>query len=382
MKEVLLVVGCFVFIGCQQKKSTVENIYSHIDPEYNFVQLQETSDSLHIFLDDSTFSSIKSFNIFYKDGNDYFSFHDGHSQTVNIFDLLSGALLKKIRLKEVLKNPRFLKTAVFCKNFDSILVSNLASFYIIDTSGTIKDSIVVPVKSDYNLAVFGNQNPPVIKNGLLYTGARASLGHSSFKALRNWRILYEFDLVKKRTALRYPLPEFYQENIYGENFLKYNYCYNDKGNFVFSFWADTLIYETNLIDCYKSYFAKSRFQSDLIQPPSKKDLENNGDSKDYTLKDSYGAIYFDPYAKRYLRVAKSRVTPADYEAKRRTKRQRVIIFDQHFKIIGESPISERVSLDQLFFTKNGDIYARTKIKDEYSIHFVRLAYAKGQSQSK
>ena len=101
---------------------------------------------------------------------------------------------------------------------------------------------------------------------------------------------------------------------------------------------------------------------------------NDKGFENYLLRDSYGPIYFDPYAKRYLRVARSSISKADVDAKIRIKKQHLIIFDDQFKIIGESPVNDSMYLHMVFFTKEGNIYARTNAKDEYALHFVRLVY--------
>ncbi|GAA0552296.1 hypothetical protein GCM10009415_37800 [Chitinophaga japonensis] len=65
---------------------------------------------------------------------------------------------------------------------------------------------------------------------------------------------------------------------------------------------------------------------------------------------------------------------ADYQAKNWEREQRLIIFDEHCRIIGESSINKEVILKSIFFTANGGIYARVNPRDEYGLHFVRLVY--------
>jgi hypothetical protein len=144
---------------------------------------------------------------------------------------------------------------------------------------------------------------------------------------------------------------------------------------VYSFWADTLIYETDLADYNISYYGKSSFQKAVNTPMSKEELLIKDNFIKYGAKDCYGAIYFDKTTKRYLRVSKSGLTDrTQYNTARNKRKQRLIIFDENFKIIGESFIPEDISLNELFITSAGGIYARTNVKDEYAINFAKLQF--------
>jgi hypothetical protein len=181
--------------------------------------------------------------------------------------------------------------------------------------------------------------------------------------------------------LHYSLPVIYKKGLYGRRFLQYSYCYNDKNNFVFSFPADSNIYESNLTDYHISYPGKSRFQQGSIEPVSRKSLENDEGGKEYTFRDSYGPIYFDPYKKRYLRIAKQKVSKEAYVAKTTSRKSSIIVFDEHFKIIGEFICSDDYLLDTIFFTPDGGMYARINPKDESALHFVRLAWSGEPNES-
>jgi hypothetical protein len=184
---------------------------------------------------------------------------------------------------------------------------------------------------------------------------------------------------KGSKELYYQLPEIYQENLYGYSFLDYSYCHNDRGNFVFSFAADTNIYETNLKDYHVAYYGKSRFQAGPIKPVTKEDLRRDDSYKLYALRDSYGPIFYDPYKKRYLRQAKQKITEADFLAKNTSKKRTVIIFNEQFKIIGESETDDQFSFSSIFFTESGGIYARVNPGDEHALHFARLVYEEGEN---
>jgi hypothetical protein len=152
------------------------------------------------------------------------------------------------------------------------------------------------------------------------------------------------------------------------------YCVNDKGNLVFSFSADTSIYETNLEDYHVAYYGKSRFQEEDISPVPETELEKDNGFKQLTIRDSYGPIYYDSYKKRYLRVARQKISGELYETNKWERRSSFIIFDENFRIIGEGRFPADLSYSSIFFTPEGRIYSRVNIKDEYALHFVRLAY--------
>jgi hypothetical protein len=372
--SVLCFVCCMPGFSCRESDHTIPSIYKYLAPGYNYMQLCSTADTIIFPLNEHTYNAIKSFNLFFQGGIEYISFYDDRSGTVNVYRFDSRHMIKRIRLKKVFASEKLYKTTAYCKSFDSIFVTNKNKLYLIDSSGRIKRSFNFVERKRVLYAAFENTNQPVFKNGIMYANIRPYVQQSSFNALKQWKVLYGFDINKKESTLYYHLPKLYQENLYGYHFLDYSFCCNNKGNFVFSFPADTLIYETNLVDQHNAYYAKSKLQKDHIQPIDKEILDNDKGFEAYLMRDSYGAIYFDPYTKRYLRVAKSKISEADYNAKRRQRQQRLIIFNEHFRIIGESDINNAILLDTIFFTNDGSIYARVLSKDEYALYFVKLTY--------
>lgn len=369
-------------LSCQQGNSSVDNIYKYIEPDYKQVQIYPTAEVLKFNLNDTTYNEIKSFNLFSRGAVDYISFYDRRSQSINMYDLKSQNLVKRILLKPLLGNRRLLKTTVYCRGFDSIFISNLDTLYHIDENLQIVKAIPYLREPKYSWAQFENYTPPVFTNTSISVGVRPTIDETSYSALKAWRTMYQIDLSNKKTSLCYPLSEMYRKGLYGDPFLKYGYCYNDRGHFVYSFWADTLIYETNLADYNVSYLGKSSFQKTVNAPMTKNELAGKDDFIKYGTKDCYGAIYYDYATKRYLRVSKSGLTDRNiYATARNRRKQRLIIFDENLRIIGESGIPEDISLNELIITSCGDIYARTKVKDEYAINFVKLQYNQSNNSS-
>jgi hypothetical protein len=363
----LLLAGC----GSTQNDNPV--ILKTIAPDYTLIELHETTDTLHFGLNNDTYNVLRSFNLFKEKSFNYISFYDKRSQTINIYNLENCSFFKQLPLNRLLRGKQLYKTSVNVRNFDSIFITNKTSLYLLDSAGNIKKSIDFTKEKSFGKANFEPSSIPVLKDNILFTGSKLSLNPSSFDDLRKCKVLYEFDLNSSKTILNYSLPDTYKKNLYGPKFFDYSYCYNNKGNFVFSFSADPNIYETNLADFHISYLGKSRFQATDIHPVDNTELLLKESSKQYALRDSYGAIYFDTYNNRYLRHVKHKISEQDYIAKKKRK-ESILLLNGDFKIIGESEIMGDLSFESLFITPDGRIYARTKLRDDYALHFVRLEY--------
>jgi len=369
----MLMILYIVFMGCHNKKDVKEATYRYMSPVYSGIKLSATDDTIHFPLPNSTYNRIGVFNCFKEDSVTYISFFDRGSKSLNIYNFYSQELVKRAHLHDWVKNNKLDKASVFVKNFDSIYVTTHSSFYLLDSSGVIKSKVEFPEEFD-KWGYISNIEPAVFKDNLTYIGVKPFINEKSVKAQRDWKPLYAFDMKNKTKRLFYSLPNVYQENLYGYAFLEYSYCINNKGNFVFSFAADENIYETNLSDYHIAYFGKSKFQKGNIEPVTREDLKRDDSYKFYCIRDSYGAIFFDPYRKRYLRMAKQRMSEAEFVSKTGRKKRSVIIFNENFQIIGESETNDEFSFDSIIFMDDGSIYARTNTKDERSLHFVRLTY--------
>lgn len=372
----LLAILILTQIGCNDQSQPVPNTFVAIPPAYRNIHLIALADTLHFPLAPATYNEIKSFNYFIAHNKPYISFYDRRSESVNIYDFQSCEPVKMIRLKKKIKDKRFYKTSVYTKNFDSIYVTNLDKLYLIDSSGKIyvKTQFLGDIES---MAYYETPVPPVIKNNMIYMGVRPFVKETSLKAIGDWKVLCGFDLTKEAHQLHYPLPAVYRKGLYGRRFLQYSYCYNNRGNFVFSFPADCNIYETNLSNHHLAYLAKSKLQTDSIEPVSSESLEKDEGGKEFALRDSYGPIYFDPHTKRYLRLFHQKVSKEVYESKSFNTTNSFVVLDEHFKIIGEFPFTYDCDLDTIFFTLEGRIYAQVNKKDENRLHFIQLAWIEG-----
>lgn len=363
-----------LLLSCTYQARRQAPAYAFIEPDYHSVSIEASADTLMFTLTEDTYTAIKSFNVFKNGNEEYISFFDQRSTSINIYALASQKLVKRLALKNYLTGKRIYKTSVYTKSFDSILVSNNEHLYVIDINGNIKNQAAFEQQPFLARAVFENTGQPVFQGNKLFAGVRCDLDGASRKKVRERKLLSLFDLQTNEASLHYHFSNIYEKNIYGYHFLDYSYCFNAEGKFVFSFPADPLVYETDLGEHHIAYYAKSQL-SDTITPVAAELLDESEESyKSYLVRDSYGAIFFDPYRNRYLRVAKSRITERDEQLKNWKKAQRLIVLDKTFKVIGESALNENIAAGTIFFTNDGSMYARTMLSNEYALMFVKLHY--------
>jgi hypothetical protein len=370
----LVVVISNLFVpGCGNKPDIVKVDYQYTEPTYANIQLIPQPDTLSFHLAENSYNMIGSFNYFTDHGKPFISFFDRDGRSIITYNFLTQQLVHKIPLKKWFADQSFKKASTYVVNFDSIFVITAEKLIIVDSSSKIKKTVALfddPDKKPFN----DNETPAVIKSHILYTGMMPIIAQGSLKSHREFKVLCGFDLNSDTKGLYYQLPEIYQENLYGYSYLEYSYCVNDQGNFVFSFPADTTIYETNLSDYNKSYFAKSHFQTENIKPISREVIESGGSRKEYYTSYSYGTVYYDPYQKRYMRLARQKINEADYLAKNKIRKRSMIFFDDHFKIIGESLFDDNFDYRSIFFTPQGT-YTRVRLGDEQALHFVQMKYS-------
>lgn len=362
-----------LFNYCTRPVNIIKNEYRHLPSDYDSISIFSRPDTLQFELDENVYNQIKSFNIFTQNSTSYISFYDRRSQSVNIYSLTDQRHYKSIGLKELYNNHQLYKTSVFIKNWDSIFIINQFNISLYDSSGSRKFKIEFP-KEPYNSAAeFDSNKLPIFIGNNLYALSRNRVDYRSINALRDWQVLYSFNLEKRSVQLHYHLPELYQTFLYGEYLLNYNYCYNNRGNFVFSFSADTILYETNLRDYNRSYFARSLNQQTPITPLNKQELKDPEMLKEFYIRDSYGSVFFDPFSKYYLRLVRHKLTLEEFHSKKRQRRT-VLILNENFQIIGESVWPEDADFDSLFSTPDGKLYARTKLNNENKLYFVQFDY--------
>jgi len=371
--SIILVLDVYLGLGCNGERPAD---FHYLPPEYSNVKLVLTADTIHFPLDDNTYNNIRSFNLFFDGGVEYVSFYDKQSLSVNIYDVASQTLKKKLLLQECLPGrPLEKHTTTYCKSLDSIYVINNIFLYCLDGKGVLRDSIIFDAGSILAFPGFDKKTPPLFKPPFVFLAAKPYLSTSKYKELKKWKVIFKVNLETKKTELIYSLPEVYFAKKYNAYYFDNGYCINDKGNFVFSFAADTNIYETDLDNYHISYYGKSYFQNSDIPTLDSGEV---GDAKEFRksflIRDSYDAIYFDSFNRRYLRIAEHKISESEYVEKKYNKDKSVIVFDEHFRIVGESKIDSSLSWNTIFFNRKGELYVRVKAGDEQVLHFVKLHF--------
>ena len=360
--------------GCGHNPETL-NEYIYIKPDYSNISLRGTSDTLRFSLTEHSTTAVTSANYFIDKGREYLSLYDRVSKLINIYSFPEGVVKKTIPVKAWLQGTNLDKASIHVINFDSILICTRERIVMLDSSSLIRKKIEIEKSKPLRIPDMGNETPPIIKNGVLYTRISPSVNETSISEHKKWKLLFGFDLRTDQKDVYYHLPELYQRNLYGYSFMLYGYCVNDKGNFVFSFPADTNIYETDLNDYNKTYFAKSQFQQGNIEPVSEELIEKGFSFREYSLRDSYGFIFYDPAGKRYLRMAKQKMDDSTLLARNRIRKRSVLVLDHNFKIIGEGETPGPIDFNSLLFTKNGSIYGKLAGTKDSFITYVRLEYS-------
>ena len=368
-----------VLTGC---KNNNEAVYNYIPPSYLSETIEATEDSMMLDLDSINVLNIRSLHYFKEDGTAYLSFYDKSSMSVNIYDFASLKLKKRLFIKDIF-GRKIIRPLAFVKSMDSIYLTNNITFYRADRDGNLRDSIPFPRLPVFAMPYYGSRSVPVVMDGVFYTAATEELSIKNGEDRKNWKVLCKFDLNKHKPGLTYSLPAPYLENEYTYDFFNVYYCANDRRKIVFSFPADTCIYETDLLKEGTRFYAKSRFQTTDITSAVTMGPQDDDKAKkkQYLFNDSYGPLYFDPFNRKYLRISERKISKEDYLNRAWWKKKSIILFNDQFKIIGESKIDDKIDISALLFTDDGKVLARKQIADLHKLCLVNLQYI-GKSQDK
>lgn len=354
--------------------------YHYQEPDYDKVQLTLTTDTLSFPLDEDTFDNLEGMSIRQLHDSTRFSFFDERSCSINEFDYPSRQLVWRMDLQKRFP-PNSIRTA-YLHTYDSILILTRDTLYHLDSTAKIHHRIAYNTGKEPTIPDITPIHPPVFRDGNIYLNRYAGINSASRDAIRNWRVLWVADLSGNTYQTMQEMPDLYLQHYYVGKLLQYNHCVNDSGRFVFSFYADTVLYESDLKGQTHAWFAKSRYQQKPVLYSRKDNVTHPSEERHkYLISDSYGGVYFDPYQKRYLRIARSGIPEEDFRAKKTERNYRFIILDRQFRIIGESEFPKEVILKQTFFTPNGKIYARIPARNESELAFIRLEYQTRQSAS-
>lgn len=370
-----LLIALFV-LSCQQEPRQPV-VYHHAAADYSKYALVPTGDTLKFHLDDETFGNIESWSIRQADSNTIIAFFDQLSGSIVEYAYPSGKQVNKIDLLRFFK-PSTLKSA-YLKNYDSIYITTHDKVYLIDSSGNKLRQFEFGPPENRLSGKIAPESPISFMNDKIYIALSPGADISSKYSLRNWKVMWSADLCKQTTDRQYGLPAMYEANYHVGKFVKYTYCLNDSGRFVFSFAGDTMLYETDLGAYNHAWFAKSNTQNKPVPTASREKVNNtNLERKQYMTNQTYGPVFYDKIKKRYLRVTKPAISEEDFEAEKFSKTNRVIIMDENFNIIGESDLPKEIYFSRTFFTPDGGIYTFIKVSKSNAINFLRMEYREHQ----
>ncbi|WP_109697884.1 DUF4221 family protein [Chitinophaga deserti] len=366
MRSVILCFAAFMMLpSCADRgyKPPVTHVRL---PSIDSLAIIPAADTLRFPLDEDSFGDIESWSIRQQHGETIIAFFDQRSESILEYQYPSCRLMNKILLRNVFSANSI--NSAYLHTYDSIFLLSKNAFYLTDSSLQVHKKVLYAEANGGMQPEISPMHPPVIRNGKLYLSRYPDISSASRKAFRQWRVLWIADQQTGTVTSDYPLPDTYQGNSYENKLLRYNFCINASGSFVFNFPADTMLYETDLGQLHNAWYARSGHQA----RPALASLQNNaGDQTDDTpaSQDSaiYTGIYYDAFHQRYLRIVRS-------GRERVNGTLRFLILDKGFRIIGESDVPDGIQVKELLFTPDGHIYARIQPKNEYEIPFIRLEY--------
>lgn len=363
---ILLLLVSIMFQFCVDKSTNSKEEMEFLPATYDKVDLIATEDTIHLKLEDDVYTTINSINSFRSDTTTCIAFLEKRSQSINIYDLNTSKLIRKIDIRPTFKNNIIRKPSLYMLSLDSIYIASEKGIFLLDSSGVIRDSLPrIQDKLDVHPSI-NNIMPLILRNGTILVGLKRGSKTRVPEMVKEAKLMYAYKSSKEGGFLDQKYSDTYTKEFYNSKFMPYSYCVNGKGDFVFSYAADSFIRVTDFNRLYKRYNGSA--QHPVRQLKSK-------NTQDYFYRSTtYSAIYFDSVGLRYLRIVQYGLPPEEkYDVVRR-KRNGVIIMDKDFRIIGESVLDDNISPASLLITKKGDIYARTADWDDRALHFVKLEY--------
>lgn len=340
-------------------------------------QLVATQDTIVFKLSEEAFGDIESWNVRWVDTQTIVSLFDQFSLTISEYAYPSLKRIKVIDLSRYFKAGE-IKSA-YIQDYQNIYLTSRSKLYVTDTSGKIKSKFDFGSPGNSKTAKIMPGNPLTFKDNKVFLSLYPGVDRTSKLAMRKWEIMWSADLENKTIDTRYHFPGMYFDNIYIAPFLSSSYCVNDSGRFVISFTADTLLYETDLKNYHRAWFAKSRYEKKARQSvPRDKTVTALEEWKIHVTNNTYGAVFYDRARKRYLRLTRAASPENEIHHKDFRSLSRVIILDKNFHIIGESDLPKTVAFKNSLFTPDGNIYSRIKSKLGDEITFIRMEYRENQ----
>ena len=270
--------------------------------------------------------------------------------------------------------------SIYIHNFDCIFIVQDYMIKLIDTSGIIKQQLVINNEADklYKTHAIGNLNyAPIFfdaKNNKLYIESYCWKCKRHKPSYYKSKIEVAIDLASGKTELlpqTYPI--LYQENYYGYANHTYREA-NDSLN-VYSFPVDPNIYLYNrLSGNYKTVGGKSKYQKQLANTLSRKQKDDEKTKiEHFSIIPFYYKVHYNPFQNYYYRFFSPGLSQKNEEGlfnKNSDREHILMIFDEQFKLIDEIKLEEKYQVFFTFCTPEGLYVNRVNEKKEKGLYTI------------
>lgn len=289
---------------------------------------------------------------------DYLYCYNLDSNKIHKYLFPQGRLISQIEIPSQLGTIK--DFCVIDNNCIIIQLQNSLSYYLINESGQIIDSVNIKLKKYLPLPSIGNCNP-VLKNenSLYLTGYTGGVYEEERKGDRF--ILVKYNLQNGTSMFYVDYPEIYYKFNYGG--LQYRKVYNtinpQDSSIIFSFPATHQLYLFHINEKRLSEIDVEDSNKPEISPFSKtRDWYGYLAKQDYTeyyySSPSYSEIYYDSYNKFYYRIVELPNPEFDFHKQETYYKDKMIItYNTNFNILCYAKLSDRVYSNTAIITPGG-----------------------------
>ncbi len=361
--------------SCQKSYQKAEN------PETKYELT--ISNSLDFELNNSKTAYTRGVQVYPTDDPKYLLFFHSTGNYISIYDLKTEELANEIHFE--FEGPKRVPRSInyaYTHNFDSIFLFDPLpqQIYLVDSAGNNIDQFDLQLEDMMHYTYPDGIHPALFKKGKLFLPTYPSPMENATSSDYG---MIEFDIDRKAFGTQYNLSEKYDEGFWDKHsYRKTVFTYNeDTDAIIMSFPNDEYIYVTDAQGNKIKHFAGSSEMKTL--KPLANELYSD-DGKTFRMQAEqgfYSGLKYDRWRKVYYRFA---YNPIGKFADRTTlgKNASIIIINNEFEVIGESPINAKkysfginfINEDGLYFFNN---YQYEKEDDsQFSFDLFKLKKAK------
>jgi hypothetical protein len=361
--------------SCQKSYQKAEN------PETKYELT--ISNSLDFELNNSKTAYTRGVQVYPTDDPKYLLFFHSTGNYISIYDLKTEELANEIHFE--FEGPKRVPRSInyaYTHNFDSIFLFDPLpqQIYLVDSAGNNIDQFDLQLEDMMHYTYPDGIHPALFKKGKLFLPTYPSPMENATSSDYG---MIEFDIDRKAFGTQYNLSEKYDEGFWDKHsYRKTVFTYNeDTDAIIMSFPNDEYIYVTDAQGNKIKHFAGSSEMKTL--KPLANELYSD-DGKTFRMQAEqgfYSGLKYDRWRKVYYRFA---YNPIGKFADRSTlgKNASIIIINNEFEVIGESPINAKkysfginfINEDGLYFFNN---YQYEKEDDsQFSFDLFKLKKAK------